>query len=255
MAIPEEKDASKIQNESLEPAVPNEKVSRQTPTMADKALENSSGGKSKNGPEKPTKSIAEPKDARLTGAEAKKKAKEEKAARRAVGKQGQQPPNLQGNRENFGKTANGKETGSATQTLKSQHRKTGSTAAAQQKPLALRPAEPVAALPTQDGKKDSKKVALFGHLYGTPRRTTIAGAGKDIHPAVLALGLQMSNYIMCGGNARCVATLLVFKRVCEAYRLYRAIAYVCRLLNHTSHLLKTLSLVISLPICRLRSTI
>ncbi len=62
-------------------------------------------------------------------------------------------------------------------------------------------------------QKDPKEVALFGHLYGHPRRMSVAGAARDIHPAVLALGLQMSSYIICGSNARCVATLFCFKRV------------------------------------------
>jgi translation initiation factor eIF-2B subunit delta len=45
------------------------------------------------------------------------------------------------------------------------------------------------------------------------RTTSIAGASKDVHPAVLALGLQMSNYTICGSCARLVATLQAFKRV------------------------------------------
>lgn len=65
-------------------------------------------------------------------------------------------------------------------------------------------------------KKEDKSVAVFGHLYGQQRRTTVAGAGKEVHPAVLALGLQMRDYVICGSSARCVATLLAFKRVCFA---------------------------------------
>jgi translation initiation factor eIF-2B subunit delta len=30
---------------------------------------------------------------------------------------------------------------------------------------------------------------------------------------VLALGLQLRDYVVCGSSARCVATLLAFKRV------------------------------------------
>lgn len=66
----------------------------------------------------------------------------------------------------------------------------------------------------QKKKQEEKKVAVFGHLYGQQRRTTVAGAGKEVHPAVLALGLQMRDYVVCGSSARCVATLLAFKRVC-----------------------------------------
>lgn len=65
----------------------------------------------------------------------------------------------------------------------------------------------------QKKKKEDKSVAVFGHLYGQQRRTTIAGAGKEVHPAVLALGLQLRDYVVCGSSARCVATMLAFKRV------------------------------------------
>lgn len=39
------------------------------------------------------------------------------------------------------------------------------------------------------------------------------GVNKEVHPAVLALGLQMSTFTVCGSNARCVAMLLAFKKV------------------------------------------
>jgi translation initiation factor eIF-2B subunit delta len=85
-----------------------------------------------------------------------------------------------------------------------------------QKTMPVRPlqtAEKKPGQPKQQQKQDAKRVALFGHLYGQTRNTTIIGAGKDIHPAVLALGLQMSSYAVCGSSARCVAMLLAFKRV------------------------------------------
>jgi translation initiation factor eIF-2B subunit delta len=62
-------------------------------------------------------------------------------------------------------------------------------------------------------KTSAKQVSLFGHLYGQPRRYDIEGTSKEVHPAVLALGLQMSNYEVCGSTARCVAMLLAFKSV------------------------------------------
>ena len=64
-----------------------------------------------------------------------------------------------------------------------------------------------------NGPKETKEVALFGHLYGQSKRTSLAGIGRDVHPTVLALGIQMSNYVICGSNARCVATLFCFKKV------------------------------------------
>ena len=66
-------------------------------------------------------------------------------------------------------------------------------------------------------KKDNKQVELFSHLYTQPRRQTIEGVSKDVHPAVLALGLQMSSYEICGSSARCVAMLLAFKEAIQAY--------------------------------------
>jgi translation initiation factor eIF-2B subunit delta len=74
----------------------------------------------------------------------------------------------------------------------------------------------------QKKKKDDKKVAVFGHLYGQQRRVTVGGATKEVHPAILALGMQLVDYTICGSSARCVATLLAFKRVCCFSRLHAA---------------------------------
>lgn len=68
-------------------------------------------------------------------------------------------------------------------------------------------------------KKEDKSVAVFGHLYGQQRRTTVNGAAKEVHPAILALGLQLRDYVVCGSSARCVATLLAFKRVSLLLRI------------------------------------
>jgi translation initiation factor eIF-2B subunit delta len=59
-------------------------------------------------------------------------------------------------------------------------------------------------------------VPLFGHLAQN-RRIGIAGASKDVHPAVLTLGLQMSRYEICGSTARVLAMMLAFKAVVESY--------------------------------------
>ena len=60
---------------------------------------------------------------------------------------------------------------------------------------------------------DRREVALFGHLYGHGRRITVDSAPKEVHPSILALGLKMSSYAICGSNARCVAMLIAFKLV------------------------------------------
>lgn len=95
----------------------------------------------------------------------------------------------------------GKETG------KGQHKRSAS-AAGDSKNAPARSSQPNA--PVEPPAED-KTVELFRHLY-KPRAKTIAGA-KDVHPAVLSLGQQMSNYVICGSNARLVATLRAFKRV------------------------------------------
>jgi len=71
--------------------------------------------------------------------------------------------------------------------------------------------------PPTTEKKLKKEVALFGHLYGAPRRFGLDLTAKDVHPAVLALGLQISAYEICGSNARTVAMLLAFKNVIDSY--------------------------------------
>jgi len=172
-----------------------------------------------------TKPAPETKEGKLSGAEIKKRAKAEKAARRAQVKQEQQQP-ANGNTPeqikpavavNAGKDASrgvpGGLSAPSNPNSKGQHKRTGSMSATSQKAFPLRPTQPQVTPTPFEQQKGSKKVALFGHLYGHPRRTTLAGAGNDVHPAVLALGLQMSNYVVCGSNARCIATLLVFKRV------------------------------------------
>lgn len=155
---------------------------------------------------------------KLSGAALKKKAKEEKAAKRAKEKQNQQQPadeSVRSRPEPLNNTSKKSAAlpGKEVHAPKPQHKKTGSISANQPNLLALRQVESKPTAVPPPTSKENKHVALFGHLYGTPRRSTIAGAGKDVHPAVLALGLQMSNYVICGSNARCVATLLVFKRV------------------------------------------
>jgi translation initiation factor eIF-2B subunit delta len=92
------------------------------------------------------------------------------------------------------------------------HQESGSTL---QKNIPVR-GKPSAISISKESKKE-KEVGLFGHLYGQPRRHTIENAAKEVHPAILALGLQMSSYVVCGSTARCVAMLLAFKSVIESY--------------------------------------
>jgi translation initiation factor eIF-2B subunit delta len=145
---------------------------------------------------------------KLSGAELKAQKKAEKAARRQQEKNvpvastsasggKSQAQNAQSQR---GKGDSGA----------GQHRRTGSTAA-EVRNATLKGAQ-AATSQQEEPRKEDKTVELFRHLYKA-RATTISGASKEVHPAVLALGQQMSTYTICGSNARLVATLQVFKRV------------------------------------------
>lgn len=143
----------------------------------------------------------------LSPAELKKKAKAEKAARRAREKterEGGGASGGQGPGTPAGKKGGADAGGAAA----------GQGAKGQKGSAPRRGSAPNVPQGESKKKQEDKNVAVFGHLYGQQRRTTVAGAGKEVHPAVLALGLQMRDYVVCGSSARCVATLLAFKRVC-----------------------------------------
>lgn len=154
------------------------------------------------------------KESKLSGAELKKRAKEEKKARRAKEKQDKQAgvPSQIPQVSVLAPGTGVKQLVSGPPNAKEQKRRGSATGNAKQQ-LPIRTSELPMASVAAAPKKDSKNVALFSHLYGQPRRTTMTGAGKDIHPAVVTLGLKMSHYMICGSNARCVAMLLAFKRV------------------------------------------
>ena len=164
------------------------------------------------------------KDGKLKGKEAKEakeRLKAAKAAKRAKQKQDRQGQPVMdmkgGNQIPEAGPKMQQSTGPAIPAAKSHQRRRSSAGAHAQKSLPLRPAESQFLSRTQEVKEEPKKVALLEHLYGQPRRNTIAGAPKDIHPSVLALGLQISSYEICGSNARCIAMLLVFKEVITSY--------------------------------------
>jgi len=157
---------------------------------------------------KPKEPVASSEGSKLSGAEAKKRAKEEKAARRAQALQSKQssgaPQSSAPAPGQFQKAEGGKGPKQQKVEIRNQPSKGGP------KISVVTPMVP---------KAEDKTVEFFRHLYKT-RTTTIAGAGKEVHPAVLALGLQMSNYTICGSCARLVATLQAFKRVSRGYSFW-----------------------------------
>jgi translation initiation factor eIF-2B subunit delta len=144
---------------------------------------------------------------KLSGAELKAKAKAEKAARRAQAslEKGTTAPVAAATPGEQPKTEGQKGP-------KGQHKR-GNSTSIEMRNVPVRGAQKAApvAVPAEL-KKEDKTVEFFRHLYKL-RTTSIAGASKEVHPAVLALGLQMSNYTICGSCARLVATLQAFKRV------------------------------------------
>ncbi|KAM5164480.1 translation initiation factor eIF2B subunit delta [Mantella aurantiaca] len=65
------------------------------------------------------------------------------------------------------------------------------------------------------------KVSLFSHLHQYSRKMPLTQQlsipSSVIHPAVVRLGLQYSQGIINGSNARCIALLHCFKKVIEDY--------------------------------------
>lgn len=169
---------------------------------------------------------------KLSGAELKKQQKAEKQARREREKAekaaatgaapiangipagGSNGPKPAGEPGNMPKPGAQQQRGG--QEARLQHRRAPSQGASTlTRPQQLRPSQPST---KKEPKKMNKEVGLFGHLYSQPRRYNMEGVSKEVHPAVLALGFQMSNYVICGSNARCVAMLLAFKKVRPIHR-------------------------------------
>lgn len=177
---------------------------------------------------------------KLSGAEIKKQKAAEKAARRAEKVAEKGPPVLpaapsqRDSQTKPGlprKLSLSKKDGEVLH-----HKRTGSTSG---KPLPFRVSVPTAEV--KERPREEKRIEMFGHLYNREKRTTIAGAGKEIHPAVLALGLQLRDYVICGANARCAAMLLVFKKVIQAYTTPPGTALSRHLTTHLSHQITYLS--------------
>jgi translation initiation factor eIF-2B subunit delta len=145
---------------------------------------------------------------KLSGAELKKQAKAEKAARRAQALEEKQS----GAAALKTPAQSGLAQKSDTQkSAKGPHKRGGSTVV-DVRNLSGRGSQQRVTPALEVPKEEDKTVEFFRHLYKT-RTTSIAGTGKEVHPAVLALGLQISNYTICGSCARLVATLQAFKMV------------------------------------------
>lgn len=159
-----------------------------------------------------------------SAAELKKQAKADKQARRAQAKAPEPAPNKQLSSTKEGQ----KQQSEPKQTLKDD----------KSRPLAVRrrPSQSNTAVvkePEKKVKKEPKQTGLFfGHLYSQPKQQSMKGASKDVHPAILALGLQYSSYAICGSTARMVAMLLAFKAVIGVYQTPPGTSLARHLTNH-----------------------
>ncbi|KAI9233080.1 MAG: hypothetical protein BYD32DRAFT_426795 [Podila humilis] len=70
---------------------------------------------------------------------------------------------------------------------------------------------------TKKREKLTKEIGLFAHL-DPPKFANTASAHKDLHPAVVNVGLQMAQFKICGANARCVATMSAFRKAIQDYQ-------------------------------------
>lgn len=168
-------------------------------------------------------------DKKISGAELKKQKQAEKAARREKEKadrmaqlgQTAAPPQTPAKGSKGGDAKKGGEAaqkGGPSQG-QAQHKKSQSQGG--NLPMRGKPG-PGGVVPMtqqQQSQRKTKEVGLFGHLYtSASKKNTMEGVSKEVHPAVLALGLQMSSFTVCGSNARCVAMLLAFKKVTSVVR-------------------------------------
>ncbi|KAF7981602.1 hypothetical protein HWV62_32662 [Athelia sp. TMB] len=77
------------------------------------------------------------------------------------------------------------------------------------------PTKDIAGTAGDDGLDKSRGLRIFSH-FGLPKSATHVVKG-DIHPAIVRLALQFSEFKISGANARCIATLTAFKTVIQDY--------------------------------------
>jgi translation initiation factor eIF-2B subunit delta len=188
-------------------------------------------------PAKPAKGGQQPKpdqpagEKKLSGAELKKKAKEEKAVRRAQAKAAsgvvpQGPPGQQQGQDKGGKGVKPK-----------QDAQTGSQNQRQA-------AKPVAA-PTVPKETKPRVPAIFSHLT-MAKRISLQQTDKDVDPRITLLGQQMAAFVVDDSTTRTEATLLAIKRVRFILPISPRITDIRRSLPHTPPPRAPHSLAISL---------
>jgi translation initiation factor eIF-2B subunit delta len=85
----------------------------------------------------------------------------------------------------------------------------GSLAAGPSGPLNKTTKESKAA--AEESAERSRGLRIFSHF--ALQKAAVHVTKGDVHPAIVRLGLMFAEFKICGANARCIATLSVFKRV------------------------------------------
>jgi translation initiation factor eIF-2B subunit delta len=71
--------------------------------------------------------------------------------------------------------------------------------------------ESKAAAAAEEAAGRSRGLRIFSHFAF--QKPVVHVTKGDVHPAIVRLGLMFAEFKICGANARCIATLSVFKRV------------------------------------------
>jgi translation initiation factor eIF-2B subunit delta len=71
--------------------------------------------------------------------------------------------------------------------------------------------ESKAAAAAEEAAGRSRGLRIFSHFAF--QKPVVHLTKGDVHPAIVRLGLMFAGFKICGANARCIATLSVFKRV------------------------------------------
>ncbi|KAI8918904.1 hypothetical protein BC831DRAFT_481831 [Entophlyctis helioformis] len=160
-----------------------------------------------------------------------------KAERRALQEQQREEKRL---REEAGlpKPKGGKGSGGGGGGGQQQHQQSGQQTAGQtQFQAGDGSLKPKAAEKHAAASKSQKLVPLFSHLPQYERENTIAAEAKVhdlVHPVVRSLGQHYSEFVISGGNARCMAMLLAFKKVIMDYSTPEGTSLQRNLTQHIS---------------------
>ncbi|KAJ5563409.1 hypothetical protein N7535_008573 [Penicillium sp. DV-2018c] len=180
-------------------------------------------------------------DKPLTPAELKKKAKAEKAARRIrekLEKEGGVPSTV-----NITPGAGGQARPPTTPRKDSGGAGAGAAQKGQRAPPPRRGSGPGPVAQTGSALVEQKKKEMTRRSLssGICTANSVATPSLEVHPAILALGMQLIDYSVCGSSARCVATLIAFKRVIESYTTPLGTSLARHLTTHLSHQITYLS--------------